>query len=214
METATRPAALNRRGGRGLYKLSPRELQKPGTKRKIEKLPEYMEAETVNGIIRHTENPLARLGMMLQWRAGLRVSEAIAITPNDVELKVYSELKVRQGKGSKDRIVPVHHQLARLLEVHMWGSPHSKNTPIIDVTRQTLARWYREALADAVKAGVLPESRRITTHTFRHSAARHWLFCGVPINIVALWLGHSSLEHTMRYLKLIADPGGFMERVE
>ena len=40
-----------------------------------------------------------------------------------------------------------------------------------------------------------------------------WLLNDVPINVVSKWLGHSNLQTTMAYLELVADPGGFMERV-
>ncbi|MCH7971706.1 MAG: tyrosine-type recombinase/integrase [Chloroflexi bacterium] len=50
-------------------------------------------------------------------------------------------------------------------------------------------------------------------HTLRHSAARYWLLNDVPINVVSKWLGHANLQTTMVYLELVADPGGFMERV-
>lgn len=44
-------------------------------------------------------------------------------------------------------------------------------------------------------------------------ATQQWLLTGVPINITSKWLGHSNLATTMIYVELIADPGGFMERV-
>ena len=62
-------------------------------------------------------------------------------------------------------------------------------------------------------AGTIPEGKPCGTHTLRHSAARYWLLNDVPINVVSKWLGHSNLKTTMVYLKLVADPGGFMERV-
>ena len=42
---------------------------------------------------------------------------------------------------------------------------------------------------------------------------RQWLLDDVPINVVSKWLGHANLQTTMVYLELVADPGGFMERV-
>ena len=59
----------------------------------------------------------------------------------------------------------------------------------------------------------IPDEQEIGTHTLRHSAARHWLMNGVPINLVSVWLGHASLQTTLVYLKIIADPGNWMERV-
>ena len=47
----------------------------------------------------------------------------------------------------------------------------------------------------------------------RHSAARHWLSSGIPINVVSRWLGHASLQTTLVYLEILPDPLGEMGRV-
>ena len=53
----------------------------------------------------------AKLVMLLQWRAGLRVSEALDVRPEDLRLGASPTLGVRQGKGGKARIVPIHPEL-------------------------------------------------------------------------------------------------------
>ena len=85
---------------------------KSNTGRKPKKLPEYLTVPEVHALIDAAPNAHARISMLLQWRGGLRIAEAVAITPADVHLKADPpELKVRQGKNSKDRIVPLHPQL-------------------------------------------------------------------------------------------------------
>lgn len=204
-------AVVRRRGGRGLYKPGTETRQSTGTKSKA--LPEYLDAQTVNDVLRTVQDLKVRLAMLIQWRAGLRVSEVARLAPADVNLQTTPpELKVRQGKGHKDRIVPLHPELAGALSHAMYLSPNS-NQAFIGVTRQTLDLWYRKALDRARDVGALPSGKPVTTHTFRHSAARHWLLSGVPFNVVSRWLGHANLSTTMVYLQLISDPGGFMERV-
>lgn len=152
--------------------------------------------------------------MMLQWRAGLRVGEAIKVKGSDVHLEADPpELKVRRGKSRKDRIVPLHPTLAGSLEnaIGMWKG--AGGAPLIGTTRQRAWQWYKVTLKACYKAGTIPEGKPCGTHTLRHSAARHWLLNNVPINVVSKWLGHSQLQTTMVYLELVADPGGFMERV-
>ena len=107
------PAVRNRRGGRGLYKTLGTALQKSVGKghapKKSKKLPEYLEISEIAALMRFAPNPVARLSMELQWRAGLRISEAIKVTPADVNLEAkIPEIKVRQGKGHTDRLVPLH----------------------------------------------------------------------------------------------------------
>ena len=131
------PAVVSRRGGKGLYKLPANGLRNPGTKGKPKKLPEYLEPDEVVALMEFAPTVQARLCMMVQWRAGLRVSEAITITRADVHLKASPpDLKVRQGKGSKDRIVPIHYELAQSLStvLGMWNIEAGK--PLIGVTRQ------------------------------------------------------------------------------
>lgn len=204
-------AVMRRRGGVGLYKSTGATRQNSGTKSKA--LPEYLDQSTLNDVLRSVQDLKVRLAMLIQWRAGLRVSEVASLAPADVNLQATPpELKVRQGKGHKDRIVPLHPELAGALS-HAMYLAHNQNEPFIGVTRQTLDVWYRKALDRARDVGALPSGKPVTTHTFRHSAARHWLLSGVPLNVVSRWLGHSNLSTTMVYLQLISDPGGFMERV-
>jgi site-specific recombinase XerD len=71
----------------------------------------------------------------------------------------------------------------------------------------------QRAYARAVELGTLPIRKHVTTHTPRHSAARHWLASGIPINVVSCWLGHASLQTTLIYPEVLPDPLGDIERV-
>lgn len=196
-----------------MYKPESPKRQKSGTKSKA--LPEYLDLDTVTSLIKSCQDSKTRLAMMIQWRAGLRVSEVIALTPADVSVsnEGTAELKVRMGKGSKDRLVPLHHELGTVLSAAMMFAGAGKNDRFLPVTRQTVDTWYKAACKRARKSGALPYGKMVTTHTFRHSAARHWLLSGVPLSVVSKWLGHANLSTTMVYLELISDPGGFMQRV-
>ena len=209
------PAVRNRRGGKGLYKSSGTELQKSGRKSKPKKLPEFLEPREVEALIRFAPHGQARLAMMLQWRAGLRISEAINVTRSDVRLDAAPspELLVRQGKGSKDRIVPIHGELFQILSAFVGVTDKRAGEALVGKTRQVAWRWYKESLKKCYDVGAIPDGKPCGTHTLRHSAARYWLLNGVPINVVSQWLGHSNLQTTMVYLQLVSDPGGFMERV-
>ena len=202
-----------------MYKTSPDALRKTGTKsktaRKPKKIRDYLDVAEIDALMDAAPDPAARLCMMLQWRAGLRVSEAIAVTAADVHLdaKPIAELKVRQGKGKKDRLVPLHPDLARDLKGAMTIWKRKALTPLVRVSRQRVWQWYKDALAKCYWLGTIETGKPCATHTLRHSAARHWLLAGVPINVVSKWLGHANLQTTMVYSELISDPGGFMERV-
>ena len=176
----------------------------------MDKLPLYLTPDEVAALIAHARHPLAELLMLLQWRAGLRVSEALSLRPQDVDL---AEGMIRlTGKGGRERLVPLHPTLAVPWRIHSHGIQRGR--PVIVATRQAAWQWVKAAWASAVAAGDIdPRGRSPGTHTLRHSAARHWLSSSIPINRVSLWLGHSSIQTTLLYLRLLPDPGDSMAEV-
>jgi integrase len=130
-------------------------------------------------------------------------------------------VRVREGKGSTDRLVPVHPELAKVVSTRwitasnglMFPSRAKRAGAEATIGRQTGHRWLKDALRSAVGHNRIRSGRKIATHTLRHSAARHWLTSGVPINVVSKWLGHRSLQTTLIYLEILPDPLGDMARV-
>lgn len=176
-------------------------------------LPEYLEPGQIDVLMQLAPHAQARLIILAQWRAGLRISEALALEVADLNLDDDNPtLRVREGKGGKDRLVPVHSELGVALRNFLAFSKVRRG-PIFDTSRSTGWRWLKTALERAVELNQIPPGRKVATHTLRHSAARHWLASGVPINVVSRWLGHASLQTTLIYLEVLPDPTGYMERV-
>ena len=66
----------------------------------VEQLPEYLEALEIDALIRASPNPKARLLFLIEWRAGLRISEALAVEARDLSLSSdQPTIRVRQGQG-------------------------------------------------------------------------------------------------------------------
>ena len=164
--------------------------------------------------MRYAPHGACRLLMLIQWRAGLRVSEALALEARDLQLDTdRPTLRVRRGKSQRTRIVPVHPELAAALRLRLdYGKP-TQDARLIGVLRCQAARWVAAAVERAVEAGVLAPGRHVTSHTFRHSYARHLLGNGIPLNVLSRWLGHRSIDTTLRYLALLPDPTGSMAGV-
>ena len=176
-------------------------------------LPEYLEASEVNAVLAAAPNPRAKLLILLQWRAGLRVSEALALEPGDLSLDAdRPTLRVRSGKGGKSRIVPVHPELQGAL-IAVLNYADVGPGKIISASRSTAWRWVKQAAFRAEVYGKLTLGRRVGTHTFRHSYARHLLMNGIPINHLSRWLGHASITPTLIYLELVPDPAGSLATV-
>ena len=205
MATESTTAISRRRRPRGRY--LKRADSDPPQKRE-RKLPEYLEAAEVNAIIGVAPNPRAKLLMLEQWRAGLRVSEALDLEVRDLSLDaVHPTIRVQAGKGGRPRLVPVHPELhAALTSALSYGS--ISRGRIIEAHPATAWRWVRAAVKRAEVLGALSAGKRIGTHTLRHSYARHYLVNGVPINYLSRWLGHSSIQTTLIYLELVPDPMG------
>ena len=177
-------------------------------------LPEYLEHHEVEALIRAAPNPRARLLFLIEWRAGLRVSEALALQARDLSLKgELPSLRVRRGKGARARIVPVHPELQNVLISALQFSDVGAEDRLVNATRYTADRWIKTAAARAEELGAIPPGRRISNHTLRHSYARHLLVNGRPINYVSRWMGHSSIQTTLIYLDLVPDPTGSLAEV-
>ena len=151
--------------------------------------------------------------MLQQWRAGLRVSEALDIEVRDLSLDTHSPtLRVRSGKGGKSRLVPVHPELHGALSSALAYGDISQDR-IVEAHPTTGWRWVKAAVKRAEELGAIAPGKRIGTHTLRHSYARHLLLNGIPINYLSSWLGHSSIQTTLIYLELVPDPTGSLALV-
>ena len=209
---AQRPRPATRRA-RGLHPKGIALRENAGGK--SGSLPEYLEAHEVDALLRAAPYPQAALLMLIQWRAGLRVSEALSIGERDLSLDgPRPTLRVRRGKGNRARIVPAHPELGAALRLHLGYTPRARRSgPLVPVSASTALRWVGRAYAVAVERGTLPDGRHVTTHTLRHSYARHLLANGIPINYVQRWLGHSSLQTTLIYLEVLPDPTGSLASI-
>ena len=202
-----------RRRPRGMYPKG-RSVRRSSGDKRLAQLPEYLEASEIDALMAAAPHAKARLLMLIQWRAGLRVSEALGIEVRDLALEgEHPTIRVRHGKGHKARLVPVHPELSGALRSALAFNDIGRGSKIIKVSRATASRWVVKAVDKVVQAGAIPPGRKISTHTLRHSYARHLLAHGIPINALSRWLGHSSIDTTLIYLELFPDPRGTLAAV-
>jgi integrase/recombinase XerD len=138
------------------------------------------------------------------YGAGLRRSEACQLTVRDIDGQ-RMVLRVEQGKGGRDREIPLSPTLlAALREYYRWMRPKTylfpgrRNGWRADGPITTKVIWEAVRLA-ARKAGI---DRRATPHTLRHSHATHLLEAGTDLRTIQLLLGQADLSHTTVYLHL------------
>lgn len=145
--------------------------------------------------------------LVMLYNTGGRVSEIVGVRVADVVLDGAACVHL-QGKGRKQRSVPLWK--STVLEVRAWlrlnpqlrgMAPLLPNRDGHAMTRCNAAQ--RLALAVEFATVKLPSlaGKRISPHTLRHSTAMHLLQSGVPFNIIALWLGHESVNTTHQYVE-------------
>jgi site-specific recombinase XerD len=153
--------------------------------------------------------------IVVLWRAGLRVSEALALTEGDLEI-VRGSVLVRRGKGGRRREVGMDdwawEQLRPWLETRVSLPIGPLFCVIAGPTRGRpwSSSQVRTALHEtASRAGV---RRRFAPHQLRHAHAVEMAREGLPINVIQRQLGHANLGVTSIYLQSI-DSGEVIETV-
>jgi site-specific recombinase XerD len=144
------------------------------------------------------------------WRCGLRIDEALEVRPVDVNAHEGS-IAVLHGKGDRRRVVGIDDQALVLVE--LWIARRRKlrlgaKRPLFctfssNHRGEQLAQAYvREMLGRCRdRAGV---EKRVHPHGLRHTHAAELAGEGVPMNVIRLQLGHSSLATTDRYVNHVA----------
>lgn len=142
--------------------------------------------------------------MLTLYGAGLRRSELCQLKVRDIDSQ-RMVLRVEQGKGGRDREIPLSPRLlAALREYYRWMRPQTYLFPgtrhgwRADVPITSKVIWEAVRLA-AQQAGI---DKRVTPHTLRHSYATHLLEAGADLRTIQLLLGHADLSHTTVYLHL------------
>lgn len=141
-----------------------------------------------------------KLIFALYYGCGLRRNEGFKLTLNEIDFE-RKTIFIKQGKGYKDRIVPMNKNVYDSLQHYIYNF---RNLQKLKHKRLFITGTYslNVSLQQLQKvAGI--QGKHITLHTLRHSIATHLLQNGMSIESIALFLGHSSLESTQVYTHLI-----------
>lgn len=143
--------------------------------------------------------------LSLAIQTGLRVSELVSLRCCDIVLGSSAYVRC-EGKGRKQRCTPLRRDLVALVEAWLRerrGQPDDSAFPSQRggaLSRDALEKLLTKyATAAATKCPSL-RTKRISPHVLRHSAAMELLRHGVDRTVIALWLGHESVETTHVYL--------------
>lgn len=143
--------------------------------------------------------------IVLAIQTGLRATELITLTCGDVHLGTGAHVSCH-GKGRKDRITPLTAGTIAILRTWLAERGGSPADPLFPtnrdgpMSRDALEQRLAQHAHAAQRACPTLATKKVTPHILRHSAAMRLLDAGVDITVIALWLGHESVETTRIYL--------------
>jgi integrase/recombinase XerD len=168
-----------------------------------QRLPEILSRDELSGLFAAARHLKARTFLMLAYGTGLRLTELCHLRVEHIDSHADRMcIRVEQGKGGKDRYVPLSEDVLQLLRT-WWRSSHSQPwlfAGVRDASRcidtVSAQRWYyfaRDGAAITKRGGI---------HSLRHAYATHLLEAGVDLYSLQQWLGHNHVSTTTRYLHL------------
>jgi site-specific recombinase XerD len=143
--------------------------------------------------------------LMVAVQTGLRSSELTGLKRSDVVVGTGAHVRCT-GKGRKERCTPLTRQTKTILK-NWWNEPKNRHTETLfpnarggalsgDGVRYIVAKH----VATAAKACPSLLKKKVTPHVLRHTTAMEMLQAGIDRAVIALWLGHESVETTQIYL--------------
>jgi site-specific recombinase XerD len=146
-----------------------------------------------------------RMLLLVALQTGLRASELIQLRRRDVVFGTGAHVRC-DGKGRKERCTPLRKETAKELETWLRSHAGGDDAPVFPtlrggrLSRDALEHLVRKHGAAASAACPSLQGKRVTPHVLRHSTAMDLLHHGVDQTVIALWLGHESVETTQIYI--------------
>lgn len=189
----------------GAIKTNPTSRIKPPKRKK--RLPVFVEETSMDVLFDEIafdndfKGTRDRLVLEILYGTGIRLSELISLKIRDVDLH-NAQIKVL-GKGNKERVIPIHKNLVKLLEaynIHLKNTFNSVDTEVLVLTDKGEKAYpvFIQRLVKRYIAMVSPVVKK-SPHVLRHSFATHMLNHGADLNSIKDLMGHSSLAATQVY---------------
>ena len=144
--------------------------------------------------------------MLTAAQTGLRLSEITAATREDLVLETGAHLRVI-GKGRKERCTPLAKPTVAVLRAWLREPPRGDGRPLFPNAKgerlsvHGVKYMLTKHAANAARVCPSLQGKRVTVHLLRHTLALELLQAGVDRAVIALWLGHESVETTQMYLE-------------
>jgi integrase/recombinase XerD len=174
--------------------IQPDKLQRP---RREHKLPNVLSKEEVAAILGAHGNLKHRAMLSLIYACGLRRGELLSLKPGDIDSNRHL-LKIRCGKGRKDRVVPISDKIITMLREYFTAY---RPKEWLFEGQQAGSSYSEQSLQSVLKQALIKTGIRkpVTLHWLRHSYATHLLEKGVDLRFIQEMLGHASSRTTEIY---------------
>ncbi len=189
--------------------LAQRVLAMPA-KRYTRRPVDFLDRDEIEALLQ-APDPQTRAGrrdrtlLLVAVQTGLRASELIHLRCQDVQLGRGAHLRC-EGKGRKQRCTPLRQDATAALRAWLDERGGEPDSPVFPnrqggaLSHDGLAYLLAKHLTVARQACPSLQGKRVTPHVLRHTAAMELLQNGVDRAVIALWLGHESVETTYVYL--------------
>jgi len=177
---------------------------------------DYLESDEVEALLAKIDRSsdagqrdYALFALMLN--TGARVQEVLNLRVRDVRFDAPQQVRL-VGKGNKVRLCPIWPRTAKLLEAMAAKNRRSPGDELAEtrifqnrrgepLTRFGVRYLLRKHLPERLPVGTAGAGKRIHPHALRHTTAVYLLKAGVDFATISQWLGHASLNTTMRYAR-------------
>jgi site-specific recombinase XerD len=179
-------------------------------KRASRKVLEYLNDQEMMAILESPDDVTwcgkrDRVLFSVMYNTGARVSEIANLNVSDIKLERNGTIHLF-GKGRKERSLPLWKKTFKMLQDWIKYNRYAPNVPLFPNNRG--GRMTRSAIAKRLSAAVVSAKRKnpqmklkdVSPHMIRHTTAMHLLQSGVDITVIAMWLGHESIETTHIYV--------------
>ncbi len=143
--------------------------------------------------------------LLTALQTGMRVSELTRVRVEDVQLGAGAHVRCH-GKGRKERCSPLTAQCAAILRAWLREREARPAEPLFPsragapMSRDSLEHLLDKAVRRAGQICPSLGTKRVSAHVLRHTCAMQLLQAGIDRSVIALWLGHESVETTQIYL--------------
>lgn len=168
-------------------------------------LPVVLSPEEVLSLYDAVDNIKHKAIIVTLYDTGARATEVVHLKITDIDSKRMF-VRIEQGKGRKDRYVPLSEKLLKVLRCY-WGSQKRHSTTWLFPGQKPDRPYNRGSLHKVIGAARISSGiqKPVTAHILRHSFATRLLETGVDIRTIQLLLGHRSLRTTSIYLHVASN---------